>query len=87
MNSATATNNLLISTLERLKENSNHLKAQKDEAERLLEITKLSINELERDANDTRKIAIEDHTLIDELKRARDILLKELNRAEQNNKR
>lgn len=66
----------------RLKAQTGDLLTQKADAERLLEITKLSINELEKDADETRKISVEDHTLIDELKRARDILLKELNRAE-----
>ena len=45
------------------------------------------MNELEAEVNYAKKIAFDDHTELDEIKRTRDNLLKELNKAETNNRK
>ena len=48
---------------------------------------KVSINELETDITNAKRKALDDRSLIEDIKRERDILLKELNRAENNNRK
>ena len=48
----------------RLKEKIEHLKEEKTEAEKLKDICKLSINELEYDITNAKKVSIEDRSLL-----------------------
>ena len=53
----------------------------------MAELVKMSLNELEREIGSTKKFISSDKKLLEELKRNKDILLKELNRVEINNKK
>jgi len=80
-----------ISSLERevnkLKKDKEHIKNQKTEAERAKELAQASIEQLERIIEDTQRLADEDRKLIEQLKNSRNLLNKEVNRAESNNKK
>ena len=56
-------------------------------SEKLKEITLLGINQLENEVNDEKRLAFDDRSILDELRRNRDVLQKEINRAESNNKK
>lgn len=77
----------LMNTEQQLEEQVKMLKSEKYQHELLKEITNNGLNQLENELNSERKLAHEDRQTLEELRRARDILQKELNRAENNNKR
>ena len=72
---------------ESLKLECEDLKNSKQASEKLKEITLLGINQLENEVNDEKRLAFDDRSLLDELRRNRDVLQKEINRAETNNKK
>ena len=45
------------------------------------------MNELENQSNQVRKLAMEDHSVIDDLKKAKEVLEREIYRGENNNKK
>ena len=68
---------------------SKHLKmleSQKKEAERLKDIAKNSIYQLEREIEETKKIAKEDKKVVDTMKNERDLLMKDIHKADKNNR-
>ena len=72
---------------ESLKLECEDIKSSKSASEKLKEITLLGINELENEVNDEKRLAFDDRSILDELRRNRDVLQKEINRAESNNKK
>ena len=60
---------------------------EREEAEKMAELVKQALHELEREIGTTKKQVSDDKNLMEELKRNKDILLKELNRVENNNKK
>ena len=87
LNSASAKYEVLIKVNNRLKDEIAYLKEAQIEAEKVKETCKVSINELEHDITGAKRKAMDDRSLIEDIKRERDILLKELNRAENNNRK
>lgn len=87
LNSANAKHEVLLKVNSHLKDEILFLKEAQIEAEKLKEVCKMSINELEQDISTAKRKALDDRSLIEEIKRERDILLKELNRAENNNRK
>lgn len=77
----------LISQSESLKKEVANLEKAKEEAEKLKELTINGINQLEKDINSEKREAFDDRSHIEDMRRGRDILQKELDRAENNNKR
>lgn len=55
--------------------------------EKLLSITKHGINDLEIQTHQVRKLALEDHSVIDDLKKAKEVLDREIYKGESNNKK
>ncbi len=87
LNSANAKFEVLMKMNSHLKDEIEYLKEAQTEAEKIKEVCKVSINELEQDISISKRKAIDDRSLIEDIKRERDILLKELNRAENNNRK
>ena len=87
LNSANAKFEVLMKMNSHLKDEIEYLKEAQTEAEKIKEVCKISINELEVDISSSKRKAIDDRSLIEDIKRERDILLKELNRAENNNRK
>lgn len=73
--------------MERYKAESDGLKEDYKGQEKLLGITKKGINELENYTNQVRKLAMEDHSVIEDLKKAKEVLDREIYRGEFNNKK
>jgi len=63
------------------------LKNQKVEAEKTKEIAKNSVHQLEREIEDTKRLANDDRKVIGELMEARNLMNKDFNKAETNNKK
>jgi hypothetical protein len=59
----------------------------KEDSEKMAELVRTTLKELEREIGCTKKNVSFDKKLLEELKRNKDILLKELNRVENNNKK
>lgn len=87
LNSANAKYEVLIKVNSHLKDEIAYLKEAQIEAEKLKDVCKVSINELEQDISSSKRKALDDRSLIEDIKRERDILLKDLNRAENNNRK
>jgi len=73
--------------INKLKRDKEAIRNQKVEAERAKELAQNSIEQLERIIDDTKKLAEEDRKLIEQMKASRNLLNKEINRAESNNKK
>jgi len=73
--------------INKLKREKEYIRNQKIEAERAKELAQNSIEQLERIIDDTKRLAEEDRKLIEQLKASRNLLNKEINRAESNNKK
>ena len=73
--------------INKLKREKEQIKNQKMEAERAKELAQASIEQLERIIDDTKKLAEEDRKLIEQMKNSRNLINKEINRAENNNKK
>lgn len=82
----TSVNTLTRERNKLVKDNKN-LETTIDELERMKELTKNSIHQLEHEIDDARKLAFEDRKTIDDLKRDRDLLQKDITRAESNNRK
>jgi hypothetical protein len=70
-----------------LKLECEDIKSSKSASEKLKEVTLLGINQLENEVNDEKRLAFDDRSILGELKRNRDVLQKEINRADTNNKK
>jgi len=73
--------------INKLKREIQHVQNQRIEAERAKELAQSSIEQLERVINDTQKLAEEDRKVVEQMKNSRNLLQKEINRAESNNKK
>jgi len=73
--------------INKLKREVQQTQNQKVEAERAKELAQSSIEQLERVINDTQKLAEEDRKMLDQMKNSKNLLHKEINRAESNNKK
>jgi hypothetical protein len=73
--------------LSRLRQESDNYKEDQRGQEKLFSITKHGINDLEIETHLNRKLALEDHSIIEDLKKAKEVLERELYRGEANNKK
>ncbi|KRX06422.1 hypothetical protein PPERSA_05035 [Pseudocohnilembus persalinus] len=71
----------------RLRVQIQEIKEITDKEEQVRDITNAGINQLENEILMEKKYATDDRSLLEELRRNRDILQKEIDRAEQNNKK
>ena len=71
----------------KLKRDKINIKNQQIAAEKDKELAEKSIEQLERIIDDTKKLAEEDRKAVEQMKTTRNLLNKEINRAESNNKK
>lgn len=86
INERTTDNASLKRQIDKLVKATKLLENAKLEAEKNKDIAKNGIYQLEREIDDTNKLAKEDRKIIDTLKNERDLLIKEIHKAEKNNR-
>lgn len=86
INERTTDNASLKRQIDKLVKATKLLENSKLEAEKNKDIAKNGIYQLEREIDDTNKLAKEDRKIIDTLKNERDLLIKEIHKAEKNNR-